>query len=167
MASGREKRVGGGGLVKDLLPEVLGKYRLRRKMAVYRIFSRWEEIVGPQLAAKCQPLFIRQGTLHIRVVNHAWIHQLYFFQDKIIDRFNELSGGRPAVARLHFQLGEIVPEPPPPPVRRRVPFNPELLSAAEKKKLRRDVCRHVHDPELAEILYRLRLKERLRRLARP
>ncbi len=167
MAAKPRPRAGGGGLVRELLPEVLGRYRLRRKMDVYRIFSSWEEIVGPQLARKCQPLFIKKGTLHIRVVNHAWIHQLYFFQEEIIARFNELSRGRPPVVHLHFQLGEISSLPPVRPPRRRVELNPELMSAAEKKKLRQDVCRHVHDPELAEIIYRLRLKERLRRLVQP
>jgi len=100
------------------------------------------------------------------VVNHAWIHQLYFFQDKIIDRFNKLGDGRTKITRLHFQVGEVKPPSSHCLGRHKVVLPSGLLSPGEKEQLKKAVCQQVSDPELAEIIYRLRLKERLRQLVK-
>jgi len=159
-----QRRGGKGGCVGDLLPGVIDKYRLRKKMELYRLFSRWPEVVGPQLVKKCQPLFINRKKLHLKVVNHAWMHQLYFFQDRIIDRFNELAGDKILITHLHFELGEIEVENQSKPDSTVAPPPSRLIGEWEKKKIKKDICRHVKDPELADILYQLRLKDRLQRL---
>ena len=155
---------GGGGFIGDLLPGVVDKYRLRKKMALYQLFDRWPEVVGPQLLKKCQPLFIKRKTLHVKVVNHAWMHQLYFFQDRIIDRFNAIADGKIFITHLHFELGEIEEVRKAGPENRAGSSPPRLISEREKKQIKKDICRHVKDPELAEILYHLRLKDRIQRL---
>lgn len=159
-----QRRGGKGGYVGDLLPGVIDKYRLRKKMQLYRLFARWPEVVGPQLVTKCQPLFISRKKLHVKVVNHAWMHQLYFFQDRIIDRFNELAGGEILITHLHFELGEIEVDNHPEPDTTDTVHAPRLVSEREKKKIKKEICRHVKDPELADILYQLRLKDRIQQL---
>ncbi|RLB70849.1 MAG: hypothetical protein DRH04_02850 [Deltaproteobacteria bacterium] len=158
------RRGGKGGFIGELLPGVVDKYRLQKKMALYQLFDRWPEVVGPQLVKKCQPLFIKRKTLHVKVVNHAWMHQLYFFQDRIIDRFNDIAAGKIFITHLHFELGEIeeVKEPGSEPREGSRP--PRLVGEREKKQIKKEICRHVKDPELAEILYQLRLKDRIQRL---
>ena len=158
------KRGGKGGYVGDLLPGVIDKYRLRKKMELYQLFARWPEVVGPQLVKKCQPLFINRKKLHVKVVNHAWMHQLYFFQDRIIDRFNELAGGKILITHLHFELGEIEVESQSKPDSVVTSCSSRLIGEWEKKKIKKEICRHVKDPELADILYQLRLKDRIQRL---
>ena len=133
-------------------------------MELYQLFARWPEVVGPQLVKKCQPLFINRKKLHIKVVNHAWMHQLYFFQDRIIDRFNELAAGKIYITHLHFELGEIAAENKSDPDSGAEVRAPRLISEREKKQIKKDICRHVKDPELADILYQLRLKDRLQQL---
>ncbi|MBN2331549.1 MAG: DUF721 domain-containing protein [Deltaproteobacteria bacterium] len=163
MAADNRQRAGWSGMVGDLLPGVLDRYKLRKKMAVYQLFSRWQEVVGPQLMEKCQPLFIRGRTLHIKVVNHGWMHQLYFFQDRIIERFNALSRHKPVVTHLHFELGELAAERLMPSAPRRH-SSVELISDREKRQIKKDICRYVKDPELADIIYTVRLKDRVRQL---
>jgi hypothetical protein len=159
-----QKRGGKGGYVGDLLPQVIDKYRLRKKIELYRLFARWPEVVGPQLVKKCRPLFISRKKLHVKVVNHAWMHQLYFFQDRIIGRFNELAGGKIFITHLHFELGEIEVENHPKPDSPATTCSYRLISEWEKKKIKKEICRHVKDPELADILYQLRLKDRIQQL---
>ena len=158
------RRGGKGSYVGDLLPGVIDKYRLQKKMSLYQLFARWPEVVGPQLVKKCQPLFINRKKLHVKVVNHAWMHQLYFFQDRIIDRFNELADGKILITHLHFELGEIGLENPPMPDSAVVVRPPRLISEREKSQIKKEICRHVKDPELVDILYRLRLKDRIQQL---
>jgi len=155
---------GGGGFIGDLLPGVVDKYRLRKKMALYQLFDRWPEVVGPQLVKKCQPLFIKRKTLHVKVVNHAWMHQLYFFQNRIIERFNDIAAGKIFITHLHFELGEIEEGKKPRSGSGTGSHPPRLVGEREKKQIKKDICRHVKDPELAEILYQLRLKDRIQRL---
>ncbi len=165
MAKKTDQRRGGkGGYVGDLLPGVIDKYRLRKKMALYELFANWSEVVGPQLVKKCQPLFINRKKLHIKVVNHAWMHQLYFFQDRIIDRFNELAGGKILITHLHFELGEIAVENLSKADSAVTVRAPRRISEGKKKEIKKEICRQVKDPELVEILYRFRLKDRVQQL---
>lgn len=159
-----QQRGGKGSYVGDLLPQVIDKYRLRKKMEIYRLFASWSEIVGPQLVKKCQPLFISRKKLHIKVVNHAWMHQLYLLQDQIISRFNEVAGGKVLVTHLHFELGEIAVENQPESDSTPTTRSFRLISEREKKQIKKEICRHVKDPELADILYQLRLKDRIQQL---
>ena len=158
------KRGGKGSYVGDLLPQVIDKYRLRKKIEIYRLFARWPEVVGPQLVRKCQPLFISRKKLHIKVVNHAWMHQLYLLQDQIIGRFNELVGGKILITHLHFELGEIAVENQSQTDSTTKSCSFRLISEREKKQIKKEICRHVKDPELADILYQLRLKARIQQL---
>lgn len=40
--------------------------------------GRWEQIVGPQLAARCEPVRLAGGTLVIRAENQVWVTQLKY-----------------------------------------------------------------------------------------
>jgi predicted nucleic acid-binding Zn ribbon protein len=58
-----------------------------------QVFSRWEELVGPQIAPHAQPLSLRQGTLVIGVAEPAWATQLRFLSGVLLGRLEELGQG--------------------------------------------------------------------------
>lgn len=54
--------------------------------AMSRLFSGWEKIIGPTLAAICQPLSIKDGTLTLSVSDPAWVTQVRFLENEIISK---------------------------------------------------------------------------------
>ena len=45
--------------------------------------SRWESIVGPELAARCEPVRVAGGTLVIRAENQVWATQLRYLAPQL------------------------------------------------------------------------------------
>src|SRR5258708_17439427 len=54
------------------------------------VFSRWEEVVGPAVAAHSRPLSIRDHALTIGVDGPAWATQLRFLSVPLLKRLNGL-----------------------------------------------------------------------------
>jgi hypothetical protein len=97
----------GGGLRR--LPELLGKVldpaSRRRGLAEVGVLTDWPSIVGPVLAARCQPVKLtgsgeRGGTLHVHVAGAAAL-ELQHGEPQLLERINSYFGYR-AVARLRL-----------------------------------------------------------------
>jgi hypothetical protein len=103
------------------LPELLGRLldpaARRRGLAQARLLTDWPLVVGPQLAARCQPVRLAGGrdgaggvlTIH---VSSASALELQHGAPQLIERINGFFG-YPAVARLR-----LIQAPPPRPVKR-------------------------------------------------
>ena len=65
-----------------------------RQVAVASLFSRWEEVVGPDVAAHARPERYDEITreLHIRTDSTAWRVQLRFLGAELLRRLNEVAG---------------------------------------------------------------------------
>jgi predicted nucleic acid-binding Zn ribbon protein len=60
--------------------------------ALAAVFARWEEVVGPQVAAHAQPVSIRAGTLVVGVDAPAWATQLRLLTATLLARLDEVAG---------------------------------------------------------------------------
>jgi hypothetical protein len=110
----------GGGLRR--LPELLGLLldpaARRRGLAEARLLTDWPLVIGPQLAARCQPVRLAGGrdrtggvlTVH---VGGAFALELQHSAPQLIERINGFFG-YPAVARLR-----LIQAPPARPVKPR------------------------------------------------
>lgn len=91
-----------------------------------RIVTRWEQIVGPEVAAKCRPSSLKAGILRVRTDSPTWASEFRFLSPQVIGRINaEL--GRTVVTEIKPWVGPPVkdnrnrregrsgarPEPPP------------------------------------------------------
>ena len=56
------------------------------------LFSRWPDIVGPQIAAHSWPLSFRRGVLAVGVDQPAWATQLNYFEAEMRGRLDEALG---------------------------------------------------------------------------
>jgi predicted nucleic acid-binding Zn ribbon protein len=56
------------------------------------VFSRWEEVVGPGVAAHSRPLSVQGETLVVGVDGPAWATQLRFLSGTLLGRLSELIG---------------------------------------------------------------------------
>ena len=56
------------------------------------VFSRWEELVGPDIAAHSHPVSLHDGVLTLAVDHPAWATQLRFMTAELIDRIGAGTG---------------------------------------------------------------------------
>ena len=66
-----------------------------------RLFGQWAGVVGPEIAARCQPVSLRDGELRIAAESTAWATQLRLLAPQLLKRIcAELPPG--TVTRLHI-----------------------------------------------------------------
>jgi predicted nucleic acid-binding Zn ribbon protein len=126
--------------LKDLLPDATGRLGIPSPEATGRVWSAWEEIVGPAVAAHAEPTSLRAGVLRIRADSPAWATEIGYLADEIRSRANAVTG-RGLVSEVRVWTGPRSALPPGPPAAR----------GEGSAELERD---HVRDP--AEALERAR-----------
>ena len=67
------------------------------------VFGRWEEAVGPAIAANVRPVRLEQGTLLVEVDDPAWATQVRFLADDVRSRLRDVTGV--VVERLEVRVG--------------------------------------------------------------
>ena len=56
------------------------------------VFGRWEDAVGPAVAANVRPVRLERGTLLVEVSDPGWATQVRFLADDIRTRVREVTG---------------------------------------------------------------------------
>jgi predicted nucleic acid-binding Zn ribbon protein len=76
--------------------ETLGAFVRRRgwdeRLRGATAWSRWEDIVGPDLAARCEPVRIAGGTLLVRAENQVWATQLRYLTAQLLNNAERVLG---------------------------------------------------------------------------
>ncbi len=88
----------------DLVPKVLKDLGLDAPAGVLRIVDRWEEAVGPEIAAHCRPVSLRDGRLEASVDSSVWCQQLQLQVPQILGALREVFGDE-APTQLRFRVG--------------------------------------------------------------
>lgn len=141
-----------------VLQSVIQQRGVAERLRQYRAWQVWNEVVGPQIAARAQPCRIRDGILEVRVDQAVWMQQLQLLKPKLLARLNDRLGV-PLFRDLYLRRGRLEPLPGPAAAPR-----PQLppLTAAERSRIE-EVLADLRDPELRQRL--ARLLERQARLA--
>ncbi len=98
------RRKGTPTAVGDLIGRVLGDLGLDGVAKAHQIGARWEEIVGPQVAAHCRPLGLRGEVLELEVDSPVWSQQLQLRKPELLAAL-ERAFGADAPRELRFQVG--------------------------------------------------------------
>lgn len=89
--------------VTDALDRVLRSLRVgANRRAVGGVFGRWEEAVGPAIAAHVRPIRLDRGTLLVEVDDPAWATNLRFLADDVCRKVADVAGV--AVERLEIRV---------------------------------------------------------------
>ncbi|NKX51599.1 DUF721 domain-containing protein [Arthrobacter deserti] len=99
-APGRSRGAGRPGTESGRDPQGLGTVfnRLVRDrgwnspVAVGSVISRWDELVGPDIAAHCRPESFQDTTVQVRCDSTAWATQLRLLSSALLARFDEALG---------------------------------------------------------------------------
>lgn len=131
---------------------------------------RWEQLVGPKLAARTQPIRVVDGVLSLRVASSAWLNELTFLREQLLAQINERvvaePGGPPPLRGLKLVVGRLGERPLPLVHRKRDPHAPppRVSRASWQRALRRagDELDGLVGGELAEAIRRARAAQIVR-----
>jgi hypothetical protein len=151
MNSGRRPPLKTAAAAGSLLRQLLGQWGLDRKLREYRAWELWDEVVGPQIAARARPAKLRDGVLEVVVDQAVWMQQLQLMKPKILSSLNARLG-EVLIRDIFWRRGRVeamkaagvarrAPAPPPLP-----PLNKEELSTIE------EVLAPLDDPAVRESL---------------
>jgi len=71
------------------------------------IWSRWQDIAGPQMYRRTFPLKLQQGILTVGVSSSTWLQQLSFLKESLLNRLDE-EVGPDVVSEIRFVLDSSV-----------------------------------------------------------
>jgi predicted nucleic acid-binding Zn ribbon protein len=148
-----------------LMDRVLTRYGARRELREHRIITAWRAIVGEAIADRAVPDGLQGGVLYVEVKSSAWLHQLSFQKQTLIENANRAVGDPPLVEDVRFHLGPrraqggdlLAPaarirRPPPRPRPLPAPATGARLAAIESEAAR------VEDEDLRAIIVEARRK---------
>jgi hypothetical protein len=79
------------------------KWGLDNPLEIARIFGSWKEMVGEQVAARCEPASLGQGVLKVWAASAPWANELKYLAPEVIRRVNA-AVGRDVVRELKVAL---------------------------------------------------------------
>ncbi len=65
-----------------------GKSPLSEQFLRWKLWAKWEEVVGPTIAKNAEPVGFQRGVLYIWVRNSSWMQQMIFMKDHIQNSIN-------------------------------------------------------------------------------
>ncbi|MDQ1356910.1 MAG: hypothetical protein QOF20_484 [Acidimicrobiaceae bacterium] len=89
--------------VADSLPRLARSLGAPAPSVLSAIFSSWEEIVGPAIAAEAWPLQVKDGVLRIGVEHPAWATQLMFLGPELVRKVTSATG-ETAVQKIEVKV---------------------------------------------------------------
>jgi len=134
--------------VSDLIENASLPGKVKDHLKNHSIWSKWSEIVGPELYRVTQPLEIKGHSLVIQVAHQAWAQQLHFLRPSILGKIRTHCPNS-KLKDLQFRIGEVDH-----PEGRQLPKLENLSSkktSSKKLSERQEMTlRAVDDPQLRE-----------------
>ncbi len=87
------------------MSELLSRLGIGGKVREHRLVTEWESMVGPRVAARARPDGLERGVLYVRVTNSAWMHELGFLRQALVEAARRVTGDPPIVKEVRFHLG--------------------------------------------------------------
>jgi len=125
--------------------------KLKERLLEERIRREWRSLVGPEIARRCQPRELKNGTLEVIVDNSPWLQELALREAELLSRLTHRYGAD-AIRSLRFSLGALPSDPPTPP--RRSMRGKDRPTAEESRMIEAAVAL-IPDPELQRSARRL------------
>lgn len=69
-----------------------GKSPLSEQFMRWKLWAKWEEVVGPTISKNTEPVGFQRGVLFVWVRNSSWMQQMIFLKDPIRDTINQKFG---------------------------------------------------------------------------
>ena len=90
--------------VSDLVRALVDRRGWQERMSFGRLRQDWAEVVGEGVAARSEPVSLRDGVLSIRADGAAWATELTLLSRSIVDKVDSYLGGG-AVREVRVSAG--------------------------------------------------------------
>jgi hypothetical protein len=80
--------------LKDLLGPMGQRLGLRDPAQTGLVWSQWESIVGPGIAAHCRPSSLREGVLRLLAEGPTWATEVGYLAEEIKRKVNDAAGSQ-------------------------------------------------------------------------
>lgn len=143
--------------VARVLPRAVENAEVLRAARAGAVLRRWEEIVGPMLAAKSVPDRFDKGTVWVATQGSAWAQELRLMKPRILERMEAMAGERgmfldvrfgvrpPKVADLGPRISDLRDDAAP--ERSEGAYRPAFENPTEEALLKREPAVEKGDPE--------------------
>ena len=88
------------------LERVLAQRGWSERLRATRVFTRWAEIVGTDLASRCEPVRIAGGILVIRAESQVWATQLHYLTPTLLRSATQVLGSE-TVREVRLVVGPL------------------------------------------------------------
>jgi hypothetical protein len=78
--------------IRNVLLDGARRWGLDHPLEVARVFGSWREMVGEQVAARCEPASLGQGVLKVWAASAPWANELKYLAPEVIRRVNAAVG---------------------------------------------------------------------------
>ncbi len=78
--------------IGTVLQDLIAKLGIGRKLDEARAIEAWAELAGPAIIAVTDSVWLRSGTLFVKVTSPTWRHELHLQRVEWRDRINEYVG---------------------------------------------------------------------------
>jgi hypothetical protein len=141
----------------DLLGTLLAGWGLDERLTQYQALLIWDEVVGPQIAARTKPEKIRDGVLEVSVDQPTWMQQLQLLKPQILAKLNARLGDAP-LREIFLKRGKVTPQPSATRTANTPTWRTATLSSEETTELQK-LLAGVDDGELRRDLESLLTKQ--------
>jgi predicted nucleic acid-binding Zn ribbon protein len=66
-----------------------GKSPLSDQFLRWKLWAKWEEVVGPTISKNAEPVGFQRGVLIVWVKNSTWMQQMIFMKDHMREAINQ------------------------------------------------------------------------------
>lgn len=144
----------------DFLQKALKRKKIHIDIVDHQISNTWNKTVGPQISAQTDPFKFKNGTLFVHVSNPAWLQQLNFMKQEIMEKVN-LAWEKEEITNIYFSIGE-TQNSSKKTTDHSIDFSRYSLKEREKRLIRENLSR-IEDEELKTILEQVMTKEIIKR----
>jgi predicted nucleic acid-binding Zn ribbon protein len=89
-----------------LLPKLLDEVGLGATAQAVNVIRAWDEALGPEFKAHCRPDGVRNGVIHARVRDSAWMQRIQLEKPRIFARLRAALGDA-APRELRLRIGPL------------------------------------------------------------
>jgi len=134
--------------VAEVLSSVLNQSGLTDKSEYLKIYKIWPAAVGEKIAENTCLESAKRGMLFVNVSNPAWMQELHFLKDMIIEKLDHALG-EGTVRDIRFKTG-----PVPSPGGMKMDFSDISLDDNERKMMEKESS-GIRDPDIREAFHHL------------
>lgn len=78
--------------LKAVIQRYLQAIGAKQKIKEIKLKNSWEELMGANIKAQTEYIFIKQGIFHVKITSSVVKHELSMMKTVIVERMNNIAG---------------------------------------------------------------------------